>query len=80
MDAANRAVAAQLRAERARAGWTQQQVADATEIAVNTVRRLEAGTRELKMPQLFAIAEALGFDAGPFVDLIQKALREQLRE
>lgn len=74
VDAANRAVAAQLRAERAKADKTQTELAEATGLAVNTIRRLESGERELKMPQLLAIAAALEFSAGAFVDAVQAEL------
>lgn len=37
----------QIKAARALIGWDQQQLADAAEVAVNTVRRMESGDGEI---------------------------------
>ena len=74
--AANKAVAAQLRAERARADIKQTELAQRSGLSINTIQRLESGEREMKMSQLFAIASALGVDPGNFIDSAQAAMRK----
>jgi transcriptional regulator with XRE-family HTH domain len=76
VDAANDAVARHLRAERARARLSQAELAAAAGLAVNTIRRLEDGTRELKLSQLFAITQVLGVSPGAFLDAAQAAMRK----
>ena len=79
IEAANQAVAAHLRAERARAALTQQQLADITELAVNTIRRLEAGQRVMTLSQLVVIAQAVGVSPGEFLDAAQVAYERTRR-
>ncbi|WP_280245532.1 helix-turn-helix domain-containing protein [Nocardia abscessus] len=76
VDAANYAVARHLKAERVRRGLLQADLAEKTGLAINTIRRLESGEREMKFSQLFAIAEALGVSPGAFIDAAQAAMRE----
>lgn len=76
IDAANAAVAAHLRAERARADLKQTELAARTGLSVNTILRLENGQRVMSLSQLFAIAAALGVTPGDFVDSAQAAMRK----
>jgi len=76
IDAANQAVAAAIRAERARAGLKQTDLANLSGLSINTIQRLESGERELKLSQLFAITTALKIDARAFIDQAQAAMRK----
>ncbi|MFR9773171.1 helix-turn-helix domain-containing protein [Nocardia sp. SC052] len=76
VEAANYAVARHLKAERVRRGLLQADLAKKAGLAVNTIRRLENGEREMKFSQLFALAEALGVSPGAFIDAAQAAMRE----
>ena len=76
IDAANAAVAAHLRAERARANLKQSELAEMSGLSVNTILRLENGQRVMTLSQLFAITRALGVDPGHFVDSAQAAMRK----
>jgi transcriptional regulator with XRE-family HTH domain len=49
----------QIRAARGLLGWTQQQLADASIIAVNTIKQLEHGTTDAKTSTLSAVQRAL---------------------
>lgn len=60
---AARAVGRELKAERSYRGLTQQQVADASGLSVDTIQRIESGKRLAHLDQLFALARALGTDA-----------------
>ena len=62
-------VAAELRAARARRRMTQVEVAKRANLAPNTVRRLEAGERDVSLGQILALAEAL--DISPHVFLVE---------
>ncbi|WP_411157404.1 helix-turn-helix domain-containing protein [Nocardia farcinica] len=77
VEAANAAVAAHLRAERARADMKQTELAEAAHLAVNTIRRLESGERRMTLEQLVLIAEALGVTPGEFLDAAQAAFRKR---
>ena len=60
------AFAAQLRAERAVANMSQDELAKRTGISKSTILRLEAGTRVMDTAQLGAICRALGITIGTF--------------
>ena len=68
----NEAVANEIRAERARRRLTQEQVIERSRVPRSTYVRLEAGTRNIDMEQLHAIARALGVAAR---DLMERAER-----
>lgn len=61
------AFAATLRAERARRGLTQQEVADAAKIPLTTYTRLENGSRVITSAHLGALATALDISMIEFV-------------
>lgn len=73
-DPENRALAAHLRAERARAGLKQSELAKRSGLSVNTISRLETQEREMSVKQVLAVARGLGVDAGDFVDAAQKGM------
>lgn len=56
-----------LRAAREEAGMTQQQLAAAANIHRVTIARVEAGTRELGLTSIVALAEALSVETGSLV-------------
>jgi transcriptional regulator with XRE-family HTH domain len=60
------AFAAQLRAERAVAGVSQDELARRTGISKSTILRLESGERVMDTAQLGAICRALGIAIGTF--------------
>jgi transcriptional regulator with XRE-family HTH domain len=53
-------IAANVRALRRRAGWTQQQLAEAADVDLRFVQRIERGTVNLSVSVLVALATALG--------------------
>lgn len=71
-DPETRALAAHLRAERARRGLKQAELAKLTGLSVNTISRLETQEREMSVLQLIAIARGLGVSPGAFMDAAQK--------
>ncbi|MBF6276995.1 helix-turn-helix domain-containing protein [Nocardia nova] len=71
VDKAHRAISDHLRAERARAGLTQAQLAEKSGLAEITIYRLEKNQRKMTLTQLFAIADALGVKPGDFLDSAQ---------
>lgn len=66
------ALAAEIRAARARKDITQSELADRAGISRATIARLEAGTRSADVVQLLAIADALDVDAGALLDAAQR--------
>ncbi|MFE3277862.1 helix-turn-helix domain-containing protein [Nocardia sp. NPDC059239] len=76
VDQARRAVAAHLRAERARMDLTQTQFAERTGLSTNTIRRMENCERAMTLDQLVAISGLLGVSPGAFLDAAQASLRE----
>lgn len=68
---AHAALAAHLRAERARAGLTQADLSDHTGIHTTTLSRIENGKLSMTIEQILRIAPALGVTAGEFVDSAQ---------
>ncbi|WP_446224925.1 helix-turn-helix domain-containing protein [Nocardia sp. IBHARD005] len=75
IEAAQRAVAAHLRAERARADLKQSELAAAAGLSTNTISRIETGSRDMTLSQLYAISAALGVSAGAFIDAAQAAMK-----
>ncbi|MGW6699600.1 helix-turn-helix domain-containing protein [Nocardia sp. NPDC055049] len=73
-DPETRALAAHLRAERARADLKQSELAKRSNLSTNTISRLETQEREMSVTQLLAIARGLGVDPGEFVDAAQKSM------
>lgn len=72
----NAAVAAQLRAERAAADLTMQQLADRAEIPLVSVQRYLRAKRDIDIATLYALCEALGVE--PF-DVVAAAQTRLLR-
>ncbi|MFD4457652.1 helix-turn-helix domain-containing protein [Nocardia sp. NPDC058480] len=75
IEAAQKAVAAHLRAERARADLKQSELAAAAGLSTNTISRIETGTRDMTLSQLVAISAALGVSAGAFIDAAQASMK-----
>lgn len=75
VEKANRAVAAHLRAERARADLTQAQLAEKAGLSEITIYRIEKGQRTMQLSQLVAIADALNVKPGEFLDSAQANMR-----
>lgn len=71
----SQAVAAQVRAERARLGMTQQQVFDAAGMARMTYVRIENGSRVADVTQLAKIATVLGMS----LSLLMQRAEEEVR-
>jgi transcriptional regulator with XRE-family HTH domain len=71
------AVAGALRAEVARAGLTQEEVASRTGLHRVTVNRLLTGERSIHADLLLTFAAALEFDAGDLLDAAQREYRKQ---
>ncbi|PKV80850.1 helix-turn-helix domain-containing protein [Nocardia fluminea] len=68
---AHEALAAHLRAERARAGLTQADLSERTGIHTTTLSRIENGKLTLTIEQILRIAPALGVTAGDFLNAAQ---------
>lgn len=64
-----RKLGARLKAIRSEATWTQEQLADAVEIAPNTISRFENGHLSLRITTLANIADALGVSLGDLLDV-----------
>ena len=71
------ALAAEIRAARARRNYTQGELADRAGISRATIARLEAGARSADVIQLIAIADALGVDPGAMLDSAQRQNRDK---
>ncbi|MFE3754099.1 helix-turn-helix domain-containing protein [Nocardia tengchongensis] len=71
-DGINRSVGEELRAARARRGYTRNQLAEASGIAVSTIQRFENGERSPDMHQLFALCNAL--DVSP-LEVMDRAVQ-----
>lgn len=68
LEAAHRAIAAHLRAERARRGLTQKELAAATGLDESTIWRIEKGRRAMSLDQLIAIATVFRLTPGDFLN------------
>lgn len=73
MDASriNKAVGAELRAARARQGWTREQLEEASGVSVVSIRRYEGGTRSVPVDTLVKLVVALKIS----ISDIDKAIR-----
>jgi transcriptional regulator with XRE-family HTH domain len=69
-------VAANVRAERGRHGWRQQQLADRLDTSQSTVSQIEAGRRRLDVDDLLALCQALQV---PLARLLVGATDHQLQ-
>lgn len=69
-----KAVAAELRAERARKGITLGQLVEETGIAQSTVQRYLNGKRDIPVPALMDLCRALGVSAGSIFDAAQNSI------
>ncbi|GAM48284.1 DNA-binding protein [Nocardia seriolae] len=67
-DGINRAVGEELRAARARRGYTRTELAEASGVAVSTIQRFENGERSPDMHQLFALSNALDVSPTEIMD------------
>lgn len=73
---ARKAVAAQLRSERARIDISQADLAKRADLATNTIRRIENEERAITLDQLVAICDVLGVPFTQFLDEAQRHMRE----
>ena len=67
------AVAAQIRAERARASKTREQIAEASGVSLSTYRRLETGERVADTTQLARLCGAFGLAMSEFFRLVEQS-------
>lgn len=70
------AFAAQMRAERAVAGMSQDELASRTGISKSTILRLESGARVMDTAQLGAICRALGISLTTFATRAEERMRD----
>jgi transcriptional regulator with XRE-family HTH domain len=59
-----RSIAANVRRERERRGWTQEQLGEAADLAPRYVQRIETGRINPRAVVVAALADALGIDPG----------------
>lgn len=71
-----RSVGAQLRAERAAAGLTRDELAEAAGVSVSTVRRIEGELRPANMDQIAALCAALGLNVSDFLSRAAQRIRK----
>lgn len=71
------AVAAELRAARARKGLKQSELAELAGMDSKTIHRLETGKSNMSIPQLYALAQALGTTAADMLDAAQAVMDKQ---
>lgn len=71
------AVAAELRAARARARITRPKLVELTGVSKSAIERLENGSRDMDIPQLVALTSALGTNPVEFMDAVYRALGKQ---
>lgn len=71
------AVAAELRAARARLQMSFPEIASATGIPRNTLLRYFNGQRDIPVPSFGRIARAMGLQPGELLDSVQAELAEQ---
>ncbi|MFC9764636.1 helix-turn-helix domain-containing protein [Rhodococcus jostii] len=63
---------AELRAARARRGYSQEKLAALSGISRNAIVRFESGERSIDVVRLFALAEALRVNPGDLLDAAQR--------
>lgn len=71
------AIAAELRAARARRGMTRDELAERAGVSRSAVFRIERGERVVRMDQLFQLAAALDADPADILQQAQIQLRRQ---
>lgn len=71
------AVAAELRAARARVRMTRPRLVELSGISKSAIERLENGDRDMDIPQLIALTSALRTDPTKFMQLVFEHLREE---
>ncbi|MBF6416905.1 helix-turn-helix domain-containing protein [Nocardia cyriacigeorgica] len=74
---ARKAVSAHLRAERARMGWKQADLANESGLSTYTINRLETGKQEIKLDHIVLLATAFGVSMGDFLDDAQARMRKK---
>lgn len=73
----NEATAKALQAARAVSGLTYEEVSEKSGVSVQTIYRMFGAKRDIKVPQLYSVAKALGLT---LVDVVQDAERIQIRD
>lgn len=68
LEAGHRAIAAHLRAERARRGLTQKELAEAAGLDDSTIWRIEKERRPMSLDQLLSIAAVFRLSPGDFLN------------
>lgn len=63
---------AEIRAARARRGYSQGKLAELSGISRNAIVRFESGERSIDIVRLFALAEALRVNPGDLLDAAQR--------
>lgn len=77
---ANLAMAAQLRAEQKANGLTQEQLAAASGINYETLKRILKGTRDINVTQIVALADAFGMSPQKLVQLASERLERMNKQ
>lgn len=67
LELANLAMAATLRGERAKKGWTQEDLAARSGLNLSTLKRILKGERDINVNQIAALAEAFGVSPAKLV-------------
>ena len=73
----DRALGAEIRAQRARRDWTRAELAERSGISESSIQRFESGQRAVTLANLVAIGEALRVDPRA---MVESALREAGKE
>lgn len=76
-DALNRAVGAELRAERARVGWSRSETADRAGVPAISLQRYEDGARAIPIPALWRLLTAFGVDFADFEAAVNRTRGQQ---
>lgn len=71
------AIAVTVRAERAAAGMTQQELAKRSGVTYGSVRRIEDGTRVADIAQVNRLASAFGMTLTEFLQLAQRRIPKE---
>ena len=71
------AAGAEIRAARARLGWSQQKFAEESGISFGSLRRYEAGERSMKVEQMDRLCRVLGIQLAEVLDAIAAAGEQQ---
>lgn len=76
----NKAVGAELRAARARRGWSREELSKRSGVTVISMRRYEAGTRSVPVDALAYLMSALDLDVADIDRAIKRAALESAGE